>query len=93
MGENEEFMSQLHQITMSSLAYPGGLRIFECKQCRYAFAAEVDATGVLDLNTKVPINQGDLAASHNLFQTPEIQLELEVSAEMERDYQSYFEDF
>jgi hypothetical protein len=75
-------MNQQHSITISSIKYPGGLRIVECSECNYAFAAEVDTVGVIDLSTKVPINQGDLSASHSFFQTPEVQPELSITGKV-----------
>ena len=75
-------MSKQHSLAMSSIKYPGGLRIVECQECSYAFAAEVDAVGVIDLASKVPINHGDLSVSHNFFQTPEIRPELSISGKV-----------
>lgn len=76
-----------HALSMSKTRYPGGLRIVACRDCSYAFAAEVDAAGVIDLSTKVPVNQGDLTATHSFFQTPQIQPELSISARV-NEFQS-----
>lgn len=74
---------QPHTLEVSNVQYPGGLRIVECTVCDYAFAAEVDSSGILKMDTKEVFNYGDTNASHSLFQTPEIDLELRVTAEME----------
>ena len=78
-------MSNLHELKISPVRYPGGLRIVECDACRYAFAAEFDAQGIIKLDTKESINQGDIHASHRLFQTPQIELELDMAAELDND--------
>jgi hypothetical protein len=79
-------MNKQHSLTISNIKYPGSLRIVECNECNYAFAAEVDTVGVIDLATKVPINQGDLSVSHNFFQTPQIRPELSISAKVRTHY-------
>ena len=61
-------MSKQHLLTVSDVKYPGGLRIVECHECRYAFAVEVDQYGIMELDTRVTINEGDYTASHSLFQ-------------------------
>ena len=76
-------MNKQHQLIISPIQYPGGLRIVECEVCRYAFAAEVNELGMLRQETKVPINEGDLDASHSLFQVPSGPLlEISISAEI-----------
>lgn len=79
-------MMNQHNLTLSSIKYPGGLRIVECKTCRYAFAAEFDAQGIIKLETKESLNKGDIYASHSLFQTPKIELDLNVGADVETGY-------
>lgn len=76
-------MSKSHDVRMLDKSYPGGLRIFECQVCHYAFAAEVDEHGIIQLNTRVPINQGDLQATHTLFQVPAEAPTLKMWAETE----------
>ncbi len=61
-------MNIQHEVIMSPQKYPGGLRIFTCRDCRYAFAAEVNEWGIVQFETKVSINHGDTAAVHGLFQ-------------------------
>ncbi|MCA9898960.1 MAG: hypothetical protein KC433_12285 [Anaerolineales bacterium] len=78
-------MSALHELKISPVRYPGGLRIVECQDCRYAFAAEFDAQGIIKLDTKESINKGDIHASHRMFQTPQIELELSMAAELDTD--------
>lgn len=73
-------MQNDHQVVMSPVKYPGGLRIFECNQCRYAFAAKIDDAGVIMFDTRVRVNNGDLEATHSLFMTPVIELEMETNA-------------
>ena len=63
-------MSNLHELKISPVRYPGGLRIVECDACRYAFAAEINEAYVLDIDTRIQINEGDLDASHTLFEVP-----------------------
>ena len=85
--------NQQHQLVLSRVKYPGGLRIVECKECKYAFAAEFDTHGIIKMETKEAINQGDAYASHSLFQTPVIELELNFGADLEADeVQSHFGD-
>jgi hypothetical protein len=75
--------SQQHQLKISPIQYPGGLRIVECETCRYAFAAEINEVGMLQQETKVQINEGDLDASHSLFQVPTGPLvEISINAEI-----------
>lgn len=74
-----------HQLMVAKTKYPGGLRLYECDECRYAFAAEVDQNGIIEMHSKVMINDGDYQASHSLFQTPEIDLELSVSSDVEHE--------
>lgn len=78
-------MSQTHEIKISPRTYPNGLRIFECKQCRYAFAAEVNNKGTIQFETRVPINHGDQTASHTFFQTPQINLFADFSLDVAPD--------
>lgn len=78
-------MNNLHQLKISSTRYPGGLRIVECDTCRYAFAAEFDAQGIIKLETRVGINPGDAHATHSMFQTPQIELNLRFGADVETD--------
>jgi hypothetical protein len=78
-------MNSLHNLKISPVNYPRGLRIVECDTCRYAFAAEFDAQGIIRLETKESINRGDVSASHSLFQTPKIELDLNVGADVEAD--------
>jgi hypothetical protein len=73
--------NQQHQLVVSRVKYPGGLRFVECQICSYAFVAEFDTQGTIKLETKESINQGDAYASHTLFQTPEIHLELNMDGE------------
>lgn len=73
-------MNNVHKLQISPVRYPGGLRIVECTSCRYAFAAEINAAGVLDHSTREQFNAGDLDASHSLFEVPTGNL-LEVSLE------------
>lgn len=88
MNSNQE-----HQLVLSRVKYPGGLRIVECRECQYAFAAEFDTQGIIKMETKEAINRGDGYASHSLFQTPEIQLTLDFGADLEADEeQSHFGD-
>ena len=63
-------MNNQHKLKISPVNYPGGLRIIECGSCSYAFAAEINSAGVLDHETRVQINEGDLNASHSLFELP-----------------------
>lgn len=76
-------MSEQHYLTMQPTKYPNGLRIFECRECRYAFAAEVDQYGVFLPGSKVVINSGNSRAAHTFFHTPEIDVELVVLADVE----------
>jgi len=64
-------MAKSHTIRMSQKTYPGGLRFFECGECGYAFAAEVNAAGVLEYSTRVTVNYGDLEATHSYFFIPD----------------------
>ena len=76
-------MSKQHQLHISPIQYPGGLRIVECETCRYAFAAETSDVGMLQYETQVQINEGDLDASHTLFQVPTGPLlEISINAEI-----------
>ena len=67
-------MMQQHNVVMSSRRYPRGLRFFECRDCNYAFMAEVGANDVPDLTTRVPVNAGYPRATHSLFASPPISL-------------------
>ncbi|MEM7800214.1 MAG: hypothetical protein AAF633_13555 [Chloroflexota bacterium] len=58
------------------------MRIFECKSCRYAFAATVDEHGIIMHETRVPINHGDPNATHTLFQIPEETVSVEMTSEL-----------
>ncbi|MBK7896535.1 MAG: hypothetical protein WAS33_03025 [Candidatus Promineifilaceae bacterium] len=78
-------MSHVHTLKISPIRYPGGLRIVECDSCRYAFAVEFDAQGAVKWHTKEWINRGDSHATHHLFQTPQIALELQAQVEVEVD--------
>lgn len=73
-------MSKAHTISMSKKTYPGGLRFFECRECSYAFAAEINEAGVLDYSSKVTVNYGDLKASHAYFFIPDEVPTLSMSA-------------
>ncbi|MCA9918124.1 MAG: hypothetical protein KC445_09235 [Anaerolineales bacterium] len=64
-------MTKAHTISMSKKVYPGGLRFFECRECEYAFAAEINAVGVLEYDTKVTVNYGDREATHSYFFVPD----------------------
>ena len=76
-------MSKQHQLHISPIQYPGGLRIVECETCRYAFAAEINDVGMLQYETQVQINEGDFNASHTLFQVPTGPLlEISINAEI-----------
>ena len=66
----EKNVSKHHQLKISPIRYPGGLRIVECQICRYAFAAEINEAGVLDHTTRIQFNEGELEASHALFEVP-----------------------
>lgn len=77
-------MNKQHTLAMSQVKYPRGLRIIECQECRYAFAVEVDNQNVLQMHTRVKINEGDFEASHAYFQIPEIEPVLQVSADLDR---------
>ena len=76
-------MSDHHQLVITKATYPGGLKLVECTACEYAFAAEFDAHNIIQYNTKVTINYGDLHAVHTFFQVPEEMPVLSISAEME----------
>lgn len=73
-------MTQQHNVVMSSRRYPRGLRFFECRDCSYAFIAEVHPNDVPDLKTRVPVNAGDRRATHSLFAAPPISLTVVVGA-------------
>lgn len=73
-------MPKEHRMRMSPETYPGGLRIFECEACRYAFAAEVGEHDIMRYETKVTINYGDLDAAHSLFQIPDEPLTLRMGS-------------
>lgn len=73
-------MVQQHSIVMSERRYPRGLRFFECRDCSYAFMAEVHANDVPDLTTRVPVNAGDRRAAHSLFASSPISLTFVVGA-------------
>ena len=76
-------MNNHHELSISPIQYPGGLRIVECVTCRYAFAAEINEVGMLQQESKVQINEGDLDASHSLFQVPDGPLlEISINAEI-----------
>lgn len=76
-------MNKHHELIISPIQYPGGLRIVECNSCQYAFAAEINEVGMLKQESKVPINEGDLDASHSLFQVPSGPLlEISINAEI-----------
>ncbi|MCP4422574.1 MAG: hypothetical protein GY805_38680 [Chloroflexi bacterium] len=78
-------INQQHHLVISPIKYPGGLRIVECETCSYAFATETDLQGIIKMETKESINQGDAYASHTLFQTPKIKLALNFGMDMEAD--------
>ena len=42
-------MMQQHNVVMSSRRYPRGLRFFECRDCNYAFMAEVQALSLIHI--------------------------------------------
>ncbi|MAT98702.1 MAG: hypothetical protein CL608_16285 [Anaerolineaceae bacterium] len=86
--------NQQHQLVISPVRYPGGLRIVQCHDCQYAFAAEFDAQGIIKMETKETFNHGDAYASHSLFQTPTIELELSFDAELETEDEdhSFFDE-
>ena len=71
-------MPETHKMTISSRKGSNGLRIFECDSCSYAFAAEVNGHDIIQYDTKVTINYGDLKAAHALFQIPEEELTLRI---------------
>ena len=73
-------MLQQSTVVMSSRRYPRGLRFFECRDCNYAFMAEVQANDVPDLASRVPVNAGDPRAAHSLFTSPPISLTFTVGA-------------
>ena len=74
-------MNKHHELKMAKTKYPGGLRIIECETCRYAFAIEVDQDEVLQMDTRIPINEGELEASHSYFQAPDMLPSVEISVE------------
>jgi hypothetical protein len=76
---------QQHKVVMSNKRYPDRLRIFECRDCDYAFVAKLGQGGVVDPLTRVPINHGDLKAAHSLFAAPRIELEFNVGIEVGDD--------
>ncbi|WP_420628404.1 hypothetical protein [Candidatus Leptofilum sp.] len=78
-------MSKTHTVSMSQKAYPGGLRFFECRECAYAFAAEVNEVGVLEYATKITVNHGDLEAAHSYFFIPDEVPTLSISATYSQD--------
>ncbi|MCB9006877.1 MAG: hypothetical protein H6656_05850 [Ardenticatenaceae bacterium] len=80
---------QQHHLVLSRVKYPGGLRLVECQECQYAFAVEFDAHGVIKMETKESINKGDQTATHSLFQTPAIELEVNFGADLEVDEEQY----
>lgn len=71
---------QEHQVVMANRRYPKGLRFFECRDCDYAFMAEVQPNNMPDLRTRVRINSGDPQATHSLFFAPKIELSFSVDA-------------
>lgn len=75
-------MSDHHQLTITNSNYPGGLKIVECTECDYSFAAEIDEHNIIQYNTKVTINYGDLHAVHTFFQAPDEAPTLTISAEL-----------
>jgi hypothetical protein len=77
-------MYEQHRLKMAHVKYPGGLRIIECGECAYAFAVEVDQDDVLQMHTRIKINEGDFEASHSYFQIPEIRPVLQIASEIER---------
>lgn len=74
-------MTKEHTLLMSKVKYPRGLRIIECQECRYAFAVEVDNQNIMQMHTRVKINEGDFEASHAYFHIPEVEPVLKISAE------------
>ncbi|WP_420641631.1 hypothetical protein [Candidatus Leptofilum sp.] len=74
-----------HTVSISEKAYPGGLRFFECRECEYAFAAEVNEAGVLEYATKVTVNYGDLEAAHSYFFIPDDVPTISMSAAYSQD--------
>lgn len=76
-------MQKQHKMAMSPKKYPDGLRIFECADCRYAFAAEVNEYDIIQYATKVTINYGDLDAAHTIFQMPDEPLTLNMGASLD----------
>lgn len=73
-------MIQQHNVVMSRRRYPTRLRFFECRDCSYAFMAEVHPNDVPDLTTRVPVNAGDPRATHSLFASPAITMQFVVGA-------------
>ena len=78
-------MIQQHNVVMSSKRYPDRLRIFECRDCDYAFMAKLGPGGIVDPLSRVPINHGDLKAAHSLFTAPRIELELKAGVDISDD--------
>ena len=76
-------MYKQHTLKMAKAKYPGGLRIIECEECAYTFAVEVDQNGIIKVDTKIQINNGDLYASHSFFQIPQDEPLLEISIQPE----------
>lgn len=74
-----------HTVSMSEKTYPGGLRFFECRECDYAFAAEINNAGVLAYDSKVTVNYGDLEATHSYFFIPDEVPTLSMSASYSQD--------
>ena len=73
-------MNKSHTVRMSQKTYPGNLKFFECHECNYAFAAEINEVGVLDYATKITVNHGDLEAMHSYFFIPDEAPTLSMSA-------------
>lgn len=78
-------MQKQHKMFMSPKKYPGGLRIFECETCRYAFAAEVGEHDIIRYDTKVTFNYGDLEAAHTIFQMPDEPLTLSMGSAIDQE--------
>lgn len=76
-------MDKQHILKMAEIKYPGGLRIIECETCSYAFAVEFDGDDVMQMHTKVKINEGNCEAAHSYFHIPEIKPSLRIAAETE----------
>lgn len=73
-------MNKHHRLQMSPKKYPNGLRFVECSECNYAFAVTVNEYGIIQMDTRVQVNEGDPEASHSFFQAPAAPPTIDMSA-------------